>query len=215
MTATSSLNPQAPPHALHDAPFVALFDASDNGKIMVEGAEAARMLHQLWLAPERHLAMPEVGTGIEVDLGQVYRLRSDLFFVHTPPANEAKVVQLLAEYSQPDVGLITVTPVTHGRAELRLVASAGAEHRGRALLSRVCGLDFGSVAFPNMTARTTSLAKTRQLVIRRDQDGMLTYAIIGSRSLGAYLLTTLAEAGHDLGLVMDGDTYITGDGVPG
>lgn len=197
----------------NDLPCVALFDASEHGKILVEGAEAVRVLNQIWPAPDQQLLSLEVGSGIEVGLGAVkstvvYRLRSDQFLVHTPPAYESEVVQRLTRHTEPGAGLITVTPVTHGRAELRLVATAESDrqcdHRCRVLLSRVCGLDFSPAAFPNLTARTTSLAKTRQLVIRKDQDGMLTFAIIGPRSLGAYVLATLAEAGHDLGLVVGG-----------
>ncbi len=220
MTPTLHPSPRTPALSVHGAatpPAVrctaVLFDASENGKIMVEGVEAAGMLKQvwpglLWGGGDSDLA---IGSGIEVGSGQVYRLRSDLFFVHTPPAYVAQMLEQLRRHSQASAGLITVTPVTHGRAELRLVSAEaahpaeGAESRCRTLLSRVCGLDFGAAAFPDLTARMTSLAKTRQLVIRRDQDGQLTFAIIGPRSLGAYVLATLTEAGRDLGIVLESD----------
>lgn len=220
MTPTFHPSPRTPAQSVHGAATstavqltAVLFDASENGKIMVEGAEAAGMLNQMWPALSAGVGHSAwvIGSGIEVGSGQVYCLRSDLFFVHTPPAYEAQMLEQLSRHTQASAGRITVTPVTHGRAELRLVsaeaahAAVGAESRCRTLLSRVCGLDFGAAAFPDLTARMTSLAKTRQLVIRRDQDDQLTYAIIGPRSLGAYVLATLAEAGRDLGIVLESD----------
>lgn len=171
-------------------PTAVLIDASDHAKIMIEGAAAAAMLAEAWDLPELG-----IGAGAEAGPGQVYRLRPDLFFVHTPARAQAETVQYLAACCRQRRDLITVTDVTHGRAELRLVGESAP-----ALLSRLCGLDFAPVAFPNLAARFTSLAKTRQLIIRRDEGGVRAYAMIGGRSLGAYLLATMLEAGQDLGI---------------
>jgi heterotetrameric sarcosine oxidase gamma subunit len=91
--------------------------------------------------------------------------------------------------------LITVTDVTHGNAELWLIGPNSAE-----LLSRLCGLDFHDSQFPNGTAKQSSLAKTTQLIIRRDLGDVPTYALIGGRSLAAYLWQTILEAGQDWGI---------------
>lgn len=175
---------------LSSGPTVVLIDASDHAKIMIEGATAAGMLAEVWGLPEL-----EIGAGAEAGPGQVYRLRPDLFFVHAPPGALAGAVQQLATAGRQRRDLITVTDVTHGRAELRLAGESAP-----ALLSRLCGLDFGPAAFPNLAARFTSLAKTRQMIIRRDEGGVRAYAIIGGRSVGAYLLATILEAGQELGI---------------
>ena len=85
--------------------------------------------------------------------------------------------------------MVTVTDVTHGRAQLRLSGARAAE-----LLSRLCALDFHPDHFPDGAARQTSVAKTTQLVIRDDVDGGLSYSLIGARSLGGYLWRTILEA---------------------
>ena len=44
------------------------------------------------------------------------------------------------------------------------------------------------------------MAKTAQLIIRRDRNELPAYAVIGARSFGTYLWQTILEAGADLGL---------------
>lgn len=181
---TPNLSPNTPS-------LLALFDASHHGKIMVEGSTAARLLYGAWETPELR-----IGAGAEAGPGQVYRLRSDLFLVHTPPRARAETSHFLHACAREAAGLVTVTDVTDGRLELRLRGASAAS-----LLSRLCGLDFSAVAFPNLSARFTSLAKTRQLLARRDEDGALCFAIIGGRSLGDYVRATMIQAGYDLGMV--------------
>ncbi len=173
-------------------PALTLVAASNQGKIMIEGAGAAQMLHQTWQTPE--LAP---GAGAEAGPGQVYRLRSDLFFVHTPPGAQTETAQFLAACGRELASLLTVTDVTAGRAEFRLTGPAATR-----VLGQLCGLDLAPAAFPNLAARFTSLAKTRQLLVRRDDGGLLSFAIISPRSLAAYLLETLLVAGRDQGLVL-------------
>lgn len=180
---------------------VAVFDASANGKIMVEGRETAAVLKAAWSAPE--LA---VGAGVQVGADRwVYCLRPDLFFVHTPPGDEEDAASVLLECMAPGAGPITVTDMTDGLAELQIVGPAG-----RALLSRLCALDFRPAAFPDQTAKYSSLAKTRQLIIRRDLAGILGYSLIGARSLAAYLWETILHAGRDLGVRPVGVDAIAG-----
>jgi heterotetrameric sarcosine oxidase gamma subunit len=136
-----------------------------------------------------------IGQGTAVPEGHVYRLRADLFFVSTPPGIESDVLLPLHEASHTAGDLVTVTDITHGRAELRLVGPASAE-----LLSRLCGLDFHPSAFPNLAARQSSLAKTTQLIIREDIGALPAYSLVGARSLGAYLWHSMMQAGRDLGL---------------
>lgn len=173
---------------------VALADASANGKILVQGQAAAEVLLALSL---------EIGAGMATSLGHIYRLRSDLFFVSTPPDAASDALQSIQAAASAAPGLVTATDVTHGRAQLQLVGP-----NSRDLLSRLCGLDFAPGAFPNLAARQTSVAKTTQLVIRRDLGQLPAFAIIGARSLAAYLWGTIIEAGRDLGITPIGQAAL-------
>ena len=90
---------------------------------------------------------------------------------------------------------LTITDVTHGRFELRLLGPAAGN-----LLSRVCGLDFHETRFAQGHVAQTSVAKTHQLIIRADVANLPAYRLIGGRALGAYVWDTLMEAGRDLQL---------------
>ncbi|MCX7852933.1 MAG: hypothetical protein N2383_09120 [Caldilineales bacterium] len=154
-----------------------LTDASADGKITVEGAEAAAVLAEAWGVPG--LA---VTAGGEAPVGRVYCLRPDLFFVHTEADVVTAALEALVAVVARRNAFVTVTDVTHGRAGIRVQGPGSAE-----LLSRLCGLDFRPAAFPDRTARFGSLAKTRQLLIRDDRDGMTTFFVFGPRSLGRYV----------------------------
>lgn len=169
---------------------VALADCSANGKLTIEGHQAAAFLQTIWEAPSL-----EIGRGAVMANGEVYRLRADMFFISTPPGEETQALQTLTDAAQSFADLITVTDITHGRAELRPVGPASAE-----LLSRLCGLDFHPAMFPNLAAKQSSLAKTAQLIIRHDLGQIPAFSLIGSSSLGAYLWKTIMQAGRDLAI---------------
>ena len=173
---------------------VTLCDQTHNGKIRIEGKTAVTMLDA------DHLA---IGEGESTIYGDLYRLRQDLFFVSTSAEGAESCVISLARQANDSPDLITVTDITHGNAELWLVGPKSAE-----LLSRLCALDFHDNQFPNNTAKQTSVAKTKQLIIRHDMNDLPTYALIGSRSLTAYLWQTIMEAGHDLNIQPIGQSAI-------
>ena len=162
-----------------------LTDESHYGKLLIHGRAGGQALTALSLA-----APTAVGDSARKGDLRVYRLRPDQLFVSTAPGQEAVVLPALAAAAGDE--LITVTDVTHGRAQLRLSGARAAE-----VLSRLCALDFHDARFPNGMAWQTSVAKTTQLVIRDDlDDGQPSYWLIGARSLAAYLWTTLLEAAH-------------------
>lgn len=167
---------------------VALADTSANGKIQVEGDTAESLLQRVW-----NVSKLDIGVGAEVGSSQVFRLRGDLFFVRTLPGGEEEALNSLAQSDQDFDELVTVTDITHGRSELLLIGPNSAE-----LLSRLCGLDFYPSKFPNLTAKQSSVAKIKQLILRRDISELPVYALIGDRSLAAYLWETILEAGRDL-----------------
>ena len=173
---------------------VALADVSANGKILVQGQAAATVLLAVSL---------EIGTGMATDLGHVYRLRPDLFFISTPPGAEADAVHSIQVAAPAAADLVTVTDVTHGRAELQLMGP-----HSRDLLSRLCGHDFHPAAFPNHAARQSSVAKSTQLIIRRDRGQLPAFALIGACSLAAYLYDTILQAGRDLDITPIGQAAL-------
>jgi heterotetrameric sarcosine oxidase gamma subunit len=124
------------------------------------------------------------------------------------PGEEDAAVKTLSGAVEKSGELITVTDITHGRADLLLVGSRSTE-----LLSRLCSLDFHPGHFPDLSAKQSSVAKTRQLILRHDikpRDGapILTFSLIGARSLAAYLWGTIQEAGHDLDLTPIGQSAL-------
>ena len=153
---------------------VALADESPRGKLYVEGREAATV----------------VRAATQGDLA--YRLRDDLYFVSTAPGKEADLFQVLQATARAAGKFITITDMTHGLAEIRVVGPAS-----RALGHKLCGLDFDDARFPNHAAKQTSVAKTRQLIIRRDIGNLPAFSIIGACSLAAYLWDALMRAGRE------------------
>jgi aminomethyltransferase len=166
-----------------------LADVSPHGKVQIEGATAFEALRSAYgSAPEA------IGGHAAVESGHLYRLRADMFYLSTPPGAETEAgrrIEAAAAGSH-----LTVTDLTHALADIRLVGPAAPS-----VLRRVCGLDFDEAAFPNHSARQSSLAKTRQLILRRDFGSLPAYTLIGARSLATYVWGVLMEAGHADGLV--------------
>ena len=177
---------------------VALADASSSGKIVVEGSPAETVLQVAWAMPATN-----IGQGVIGDAGRLYRLRKDQFFIHLPAGAEEDVTRHLIEVMQETGETVSVTDITHGRADLLLVGPSSP-----VLLSRLCGLDFHPGQFPDLTAKQSSVAKTRQLILRRDLGDMPAYSLIGARSLAAYLWETILEAGRDLDIVPIGQAAV-------
>ena len=169
----------------HDSSRLVLADESHYGKLLIHGRAGGRAVAALGLS-----VPPKVGSSTGDSQLRAYVLRPDQLFISTAPGGEAAA--LTALLATPADEMLTVTDVTHGRAQLRLSGPRATE-----VLSRLCGLDIDDAHFPNGTALQTSVAKTTQLVIRDDlADGRPSYRLIGARSLGAYLWATLLEAGE-------------------
>ncbi len=154
---------------------VALVDETPRGKLYVEGCEAESVLQNVAIPPYN-----------------VFRLRKDLYFISTTPNEEPNVSEILQAVVRASGKFVTVTDMTCGLAEIRLVGPAS-----RALLSKLGGLDFDERSFPNHAAKQSSIAKTKQLIIRRDVGKLPAFSIIGARSLAAYLWAAILRAGHE------------------
>lgn len=164
-----------------------LADETPNGKLLLEGDQAEFVLIDAF-----DLSSLKINEGHD----GIYRLRNDLFFISTLPGREVRVQKKLTTTSEASEQFVTVTDITHGRAEIRVIGPDS-----QTLLSKVCGLDFHPSAFPNETAKQSSLAKTTQLIIRRDIGELPAFSIIGAQSLGPYVWDTLMEAGREFGVV--------------
>lgn len=169
---------------------LSLADVSSRGKLVVEGITSEEIVDVTFGGPTL-----DVGSGSSVKDIHVYRLRTDLYYVSTFPGEEDATHNLLTEAALRQSELVTITDITHGRAELCMIGSESAE-----LLSRLCGIDFRSASFPNLTARQSSVAKTSQIIVRQDIGDLPAFSVIGARSLGEYLWDTIMKAGQDLNI---------------
>ncbi len=165
-------------------------DVSADGNLRIEGAAAEAVLGTAY-----GLRVPEIGESAALGEGRCYRVRTDLFVVTTPPGAEGAVDDAIGSAAQAADQRVTVTVMTHGQANIRIIGARVTE-----LMSKLCGLDFGPAAFPNGAVRRTSFAKTGQLIIRRDLDRLPAFLVIGARSAAPYVWETIMEAGEEYGI---------------
>ncbi len=170
-----------------------IVDESMHGKLLLEGERASAVI-----AAALGAQPPAVGMSVPIEGGRMYALRPDFLFASTPPGAEVELAERLragAADPKSGDGPFTVSDVSAGRAQVRVSGS-----ESRQLLSKLCGLDLSGAAFPDGCAQISSLAKTTQLILRCDRDGVLSFRIIGGRSLGAYLWETVLQAGSEWGI---------------
>jgi len=166
---------------------LAIADSTAHGKIQIEG-QAAYAITQAALGS----APKNIGAGVNVLGGRVFRLRPDQFFMLTPPGREVDALQRLQTAVQQSGEFVTVTDISHALADIRVMGP-----QVRALLRKVCALDVAEGVFPNLTAAQTSVAKTKQLLIRRDFGPVLAFQFLGAQSLAVYLWEVLMQAGRE------------------
>lgn len=166
-----------------------LADLSDRTKIVVEGNDAGAMLKKV-------LGGSDLGVNQAASIGDglyVASLRPDRFYISGKASAEGDLLGKLNDAAAAASSLTTVTDETDARAELLLVGP-----NARTCLTRVNGLDMHDSVFPTLTAKQTSVAKIRHLILRCDNGDMPAYIISGGRSNAIYMWETLLEAGHDL-----------------
>jgi sarcosine oxidase subunit alpha len=167
-----------------------IVDESAHGKLLLEGERASTVI-----AAVLGVQPPAVGMSVPIEGGRMYALRPDFFFVATHPGAEAELVERLHAAVGDAGGMVAVTDVTDGRSQIRVSGSVC-----RQLLPKLCGLDFGERSFPDGCGKISSLARTTQLILRCDHDGVLSFRIVGGRSLGAYVWETMVQAGSEWGI---------------
>ncbi len=177
---------------------LALVDSSASGRFEVLGEEAELLLHE-------SLAVDacEVGRGLAMPFGHVYRLRDDRYFGSTTEATAADIVERLQVEARQRGRFVTVTDVSHGRSEFWLMGP-----HSRAAMSKVCGLNLGEDVFPDGAAAQSNVAKTTQLILRQDLSGVCCFVLIGPRSYGDYLWRVMTQAGKEWELIPAGTSAI-------
>lgn len=88
-----------------------------------------------------------------------------------------------------------VVELTHVRVMFRLTGE-----NARSLLAKVCALDLGDAMFPMGAAARTLVAGVATELVRDDQNGVLSFLILPSRSFARYLHDVLLDAGAEFGL---------------
>ena len=152
---------------------VALCDLSCLGTITVEGS-----------LPK---SFANGGAGRETKNGRFFQLRPDRGIVLTDPGGVEIATKRLAKAKA------CVTDQTDGHSVIGLVGGAAP-----LLLRKLCGLDFDNSAFSDKTLKASSVAKTRQMIVRWDKGCHPCYLLIGPRSLADYVWETAAVAARDL-----------------
>jgi len=175
---------------------VVLVDLSASAKIYIEGRAACDVVEAALDAAAAGLA---VGAGLDAGHFGVYRLRQDRFLVHSGPGEADALLKKLGPAAAASESLVTVTDLTHGRAEIGVIGP-----KAPTLLSRLCGLDFSGAHFPDMAAKQSSVAKTSQLILRHDIGAVPAFALLGDRSFGVYLWETAFDAAKDLAVGVAG-----------
>jgi sarcosine oxidase subunit gamma len=133
----------------------------------------------------------KIGEVKETQLALVARLRHDEFVLMTRDRHGSMrgLRTVIGDRH------ITLTDITHGRCGLLLAGEAAA-----GVLRKVCGLDFGDAAFPNLYAAQTSLAKVRTLIIRADIHDIPAYGLFVDRSLARYVWDVVYDAAQEFGV---------------
>ncbi len=175
-----------------------LVDISPLSRYQIEGEAAVQIVQEVF--GTRGL---KVGHGAQTEAAEIACIRNDLVTVIASIETGHKLLDALERAAAAATG-VTVTDITDGKAQLWLAGPAASS-----VLRRVCGLDFDDRAFPDGVCAISSVAKTTQLITRRDrrldQGSTITaYSLIGDRSLSVYLWSTLIESGERFRLVPAG-----------
>lgn len=128
----------------------------------------------------------EPGMVSESGAALVVALRPDIAVVLAPATEMAMVTRQIAAAAGEG---LSVLDFSHGRGMMTLSGQAGP-----AVLSKLCGLDFGERAFADRHAAQTSLAKVRALIVRADERPARRYILVVDRSHAAYVWEAIGDA---------------------
>ena len=121
------------------------------------------------------------------------------WLVLAEPGRQRAVVSWLDGSAARSDELVTVVDLTHGRALMRLAGTSSA-----GLLNKECSLDLTDTVCPNGSALRSAVSGVATDIVRDDRDGVPSYLLNCERSSGQYLFDSLLDAGHELGVDIDG-----------
>jgi heterotetrameric sarcosine oxidase gamma subunit len=153
---------------------VGMCDLSCLGSILVEGSVLPK-------------SFPAVSGSKQTKKGRYFRLRPDRGLLLTPPDG---VEAALKTFSKSKAA---ATDQTDGHSVIGLLGGAAP-----LLMRRICGLDFHDSVFGDQTLKASSVAKTRQMIVRWDKGGHACFLLVGQRSLADYLWETAEQAAQGL-----------------
>ncbi len=179
--------------AIRDA--VAMIDVSPLMKYMIEGPDAARLLHKLTPRDVHKMAVGQVGytgwcdeDGRMLDDGTVSRLGENLFRLTSAEPS-------LRWLTMNAVGMdVTITEVTEQVAALSLQGP-----KSRTVLNRVCGKPLDKLKYFRVMQNT--LAGKPVTISRTGYTGDLGYEIWIDVADALHVWDALMAAGHDYGIV--------------
>lgn len=182
-----------------------LFESSPLGKILVQGPDAAELLHRIYVNNIKSLKVGRCRyglmlgeDGVIMDDGICTRLAEDRFLVGTTSSNVGRVADWLEEWLQCEwVELdVRVEPVTTQWAVVTLTGpQARAVLQGLGLL-----IVFSPEAFPHMSVREAQLGAVPIRIMRVSFTGEVSYEISVPFSYGRSLWDTLLAQGQAHGV---------------
>jgi heterotetrameric sarcosine oxidase gamma subunit len=164
---------------------VGMADLSTLGKIMLQGRQGLAALKAAFgVAPEKP------GEVVAVEGGLLACLTREDWFLTTPLGGEAHALERLGGANQSSGAAAYTTDVTHGYGALLVAGPKSAD-----VMLKVCGLDFHPRAFPNHTAKQSSVARIPTIILRDDApDGVPAYQLHVGRSAADYLWGAVWDA---------------------
>lgn len=140
------------------------------------------------------------GDLVEVDDGFLARLTPKEFYLfgQTPASKLPAAAALDGSFTKAKC-FAHATDLTHSRAALYLVGTDAPE-----MLSKICGLDFHTTVFPNLSVAQTSAAKIKTLIARHDEGETPAYFLHVNRPFGQYFWDIVWDAGQEFGIASTG-----------
>ena len=164
------------------------------GVLHLRGPEAVSVISR-FLEGQADQDPLAIGEARPIQGGILCRLASDEYLILVDSIGD------LGTYQNHQAGMVsgghaTLSDLSHGCGKLELSGPAST-----ALLSRLCGLDFSEISFPNGHVAQTSLAKVHATLVRMEgKDLAPKYIILIDRSLSAYVWEVMKAVIQDLTL---------------
>ena len=162
---------------------ISIFDCSWDGKLQVEGAEAADVIKRAF-----GMALSQNGEVVHTQDGVIIgRITAHRYLLLAKPDAESSIQKQLANAIAID--FVTITDQSDGQGGICLAGDGAVS-----LIQTLCALDFDRQYFPINTVKISSFAKVRATIWHLE-DG---YPIYIGRSFTEYVWDAVHKALHNL-----------------